>query len=373
MDKHDLHPGQEYGYRAKARAWERHEDRPLRAVLVESLPAGKHRVRLDDGTEIEVRSSQLVVHWDPGKVDALLRDEQRRRAFSAETRRDSHLADAVTLVLVTVSSEAYAHSDRAWIPAGDADLVRDAAELQDTLLDLSPVAYIDQDDDSVCLPLPVAGEVARRIAERNPEAVAAAVQTSLDGLQAQGYLSIAPKHYKPGWDRALEWAGLPPVTLPEPEARPDDAYKRLWEALRGRGVAKAGDEEHAWSLPEAMLVNLGHLLAGAARYSGVLTLRPLPDGHVRLALDPDRRARPLSPNEIRDLALSLSRQQQAALGALRDAGSAGTALADLRAERRTVDSLLARDLVEMDVDDELRVRLTDAGWRVLAHLGPRSV
>ncbi|MDA0167679.1 hypothetical protein OJ998_01160 [Solirubrobacter taibaiensis] len=110
-----------------------------------------------------------------------------------------------------------------------------------------------------------------------------------------------------------------------------------------------GDEEHAWSFPEAMLMELGHLLAGAARYSGALTLRPLPDGQVRLALDPDRQARALTPGEIRDLALSLSRPQQAALAVLRDAGFAGVALAEVPAEGRTIDSLLVRNLLAIDV------------------------
>jgi hypothetical protein len=228
---------------------------------------------------------QLTVHWDPGEIDALLRHEQRSRA-SADTRRDDHLAAAVTLVLKTISDEAGAHTDRAWLAAVDADVVREAAELQDGLLDLSPVAYREEDDDSLYLPLPVPGEVTRRIAERSPDAVVAAVEASLNEIRARGVLPIAASRYKPGWDQALEWAGRAPVALPEPEARPDDAYKRLWIGLRGRGVPKVGDEERAWSVPEAMLMELGHLLAGAARYCGALTLRPLPDGHVRLALDP---------------------------------------------------------------------------------------
>jgi hypothetical protein len=73
-------------------------------------------------------------------------------------------------VLAIVSMDAYAYSDRASIPSSDAGAVEEAAEIQDGLLDLSPVAYRDEYEDAVYLPLPVAGQLARRIAERNPDA-----------------------------------------------------------------------------------------------------------------------------------------------------------------------------------------------------------
>jgi hypothetical protein len=297
VDKYSLHPGHDYAYRANTRAWEKAEDPPVRATLVESLPGGRHRLRLETGEEIEGRSSQLVARWDEREIDDLLRSEERSRTFSAETVRDDHLAEAVTLVLSTISTEAYAHSDRAWMPTADEARIRDAAAAQDALIDLSPVAYRDE-DEAICLPLPVAGQLARRIAERNPEAVEAAVQASLTDAMSRGHLAIVPKYYKPGWDMALAWAGRAPVTLPEPEARPADAYERLREQLRGRGVRKSADEDHAWTLPEQMLMELGHLLGGATRYSGRLTLRPLSDGHVRLALDSGRRWRTRTPDEI---------------------------------------------------------------------------
>lgn len=379
MDKASLHPGQDYAYRANIRAWEKGEDPPIRATLVESMPRGRHRLRLESGQEIEARSSQLVTRWDPEEIDAVLRQEERSRAFNAETTRDDRLADAVTLVLTTVSAGSYAYADRAWIPAGEAEKVREAAELQEGLLDLSPVAHLDEDEDAVCLPLPIAGQLARRIAERNPEAVVAAVEASLHDVLSRGYLAIVPEHYKPAWDMAVEWAGRTPVALPEPEASPADAYKRLWEKLRGRGVPKTGDEEHAWKLPNDMVMELGHLLASAARYSGQVTLRPLRNGHVRLSLESGHRWQAKTPDEIRGLALSLSYQQQAALGELREVGPGGAAAAELGADPRTVESLVSRDLAEeilLESEDErigFQVMLTDAGWRVLQHLGPRSL
>jgi hypothetical protein len=379
MNKENLHPGQDYAYRANTRAWEKSEDPPLRATLVESLPRGRHLLRLDNGGEIEARSSQLVARWDLAEIDALLCREARSRAFSEETVRDGHLADAIELALKIVSADAYAYRDRATLPTCDADKVRDAAEIQDGLLDLSPVAYVDELEDVVCLPLPVAQELARRIAERNSDAVAAAVDAKLNDFRSRGHLAIIPEHYKPAWDKALRWAGRPPLTLPEAEPSPADAYRQLWEALRGRGARKKGDEEHAWKLPEDMVMEVGHLLAGAARYAGRLTLLPLRDGQVRLGLDTGHRRPATIPDQIRGLALSLSLQQQAALGELREAGPEGAASAELAADWRTVESLVARELIEelhVEVDDEqidVRVSLTDAGWRVLQHLGPRSL
>jgi hypothetical protein len=110
-----------------------------------------------------------------------------------------------------------------------------------------------------------------------------------------------------------------------------------------------------------------------------MTLRPLRDGHVRLSLESGHRWRANTPDEIRGLALSLSYQQQVALGELREAGPEGAAAAELGADPRTVESLVSRDLAEeilLETEDErisFQVRLTDAGWRVLQHLGPRSL
>ncbi|MEA2379380.1 MAG: hypothetical protein QOD13_3287 [Thermoleophilaceae bacterium] len=377
MDKQTLHPGQDYAYRANTRAWEKSEDPPLRATLVDSLPRGKHRLRLANGDHIEARSSQLVARWEPDQINELLRQEERSRAFSRETTRDDRVAGAVELALTIVSPDAYAHRDRASVPTRDAETVRQAAEIQDELLDLSPVAYEDEHEDVVWLPLPVSEELARRIAERNPAAVGAAVEARLDDFRSRGHLAIVPEYYKPAWDMALEWAGRPPVILPEPEASPADAHERMWESLRGRGVRKMGDEQHAWKLPEETVMEVGHLLAGAARYSGRLVLLPLHNGHVRLSLDTGHRAAAKTPDEIRGLALSLSAQQQAALGELREAGPKGAVSGRLAADGRTVESLVGRDLAEeihLDADNErinVRVRLTDAGWRVLQHLGPR--
>jgi len=287
------------------------------------------------------------------------------------------LAEAVTLVLTTFSKDAHAYSDRAWIPAADSEPIREIAEIQDALQDLSPVSYRDEDEDAVWLPLPVAGQLARRIAERNPDAVVAAVEASLKDLMSRGYLAIAPK-YKPGWDMAVRWAGRTPVTLPEPEASPVDAYKRLWERLRGMGVATTRREQHAWRVQEEMLLELGPLLGGATRYSGRLTLRAVSDGYVRVALETGYRSPAMTPEEIRSLALSLSRPQQAVLGELRDVGPTGAPSGALAAHRRTVESLVSWGLAEridVEADDEPtrdQLRLTDAGWRVPQHLGPRS-
>jgi hypothetical protein len=379
MDKENLHQGHDYAYRANTRAWEKRADPPLRATLVESLPRGKHRVRLENGDEIEVRSSQLVARWEPGELDELLHGEERSRAFSRETTRDEHLAAAVELALTIVSPDAYAHRDRALVPTSDAQRITQAAEIQDALLDLSPVAHVNEREDVVCLPLPAASEVARRIAERNPDAVGAAVEARLNDLRSSGHLALVPEYYKPAWDIALEWAGCSPLVLPEPEASPADAYERLWDTLRGRGVPKMGDEEHAWKLSEEMVMEISHLLVGAARYSGRLTLRPLRDGQVRLGLDTGHRWPTKDPDQIRNLALSLSRQQQAALGELREAGPEGAATAEFAADGRTLESLVGRELVEeihTEPDEDrisVQVRLTDAGWRVLQHLGPRSL
>jgi hypothetical protein len=167
--------------------------------------------------------------------------------------------------------------------------------------------------------------------------VVAAVEADLAGLMSRGHLGLlAAEYYKPGWDMAVKWAGRTPVAVPEPETSPADAYKRLWEALRGRGVPKASDEEHAWKVPDAMVMELGQLLAGAARYAGQLKLQPLRDGHVRLSLDSGRRWPAQTPDEIRGLAFSLSHQQEAALGELREAGSRGASSTELMADPRTV-------------------------------------
>jgi hypothetical protein len=173
--------------------------------------------------------------------------------------------------------------------------------------DLSPVAFRDADGE-ICLPLPTAILLAKRIAERDPESVVKAVDEALEDLQRRGYADLAD-HYKPSWDAALAWAGEEPKALPPKEMPPSEAFNELWERLRGQGVRRMGTEEHAWWVEPEQVLGIGHLLAHVARYLGRVTIRPLADGNVRLALDYAREPRALEPDEARNLALSLSQQQ----------------------------------------------------------------
>jgi hypothetical protein len=80
-----------------------------------------------------------------------------------------------------------------------------------------------------------------------------------------------------------------------------------------------------------------------------VTLRPLADGKVRLALDYVREPRALEPGEARNLALSLSQQQARMLAEVRDAGNRGAELPGNHGGR-TMDTLVRHGLVwESDV------------------------
>jgi hypothetical protein len=379
LDKANLHEGHAYVFRENTRAWERAEDRPLRVTLVRQLGGGQHLVRFDDGSEAEVRSAQLIEEWTPERIERLLQAGERERVFRANTITDRTASEAVALVFGTVVDDFDAHHDRVWISREQEGTILTAAEFAEDPLDLSPVAFRD-DDGELWLPLPAAVLLAKRIAERNPESVVSAVDAHHQELLSGGYASLV-ELYKPGWDTALGWAGKEAKVLPRKEMAPSDAFQELWDRLRGQGVRRRGTEEHAWWVEPDQLMGLGHLLAHVARHVGRVTIRPLADGKVRLALDYVREPRALEPGEARNLALSLSRQQARMLAEVRDAGPDG---AELPANHgsRTMESLLGYGLVwESEVADEGpasefrrgRFRLTDAGWRVLEYLGPRSI
>lgn len=335
-------------------------------------------MRFDNGSEAKVRSAQLIEEWAAEGIERLLEAEERERVFRANTSHDRTGSEAVTLVFGTVVDDFDAHHDRLWISREQEGMILAAAEVAQDPLDLSPVAFRDDDGD-LLLPLPAAVLLAKRIAERDPESVVSAVDAHQQDLLAQGYASLV-ELYKPGWDTALGWAGKEPKALPPKEMSPSDAFQELWDRLRGQGVRRSGTEEYAWWIEPDQLLGLGHLLAPVTRYVGRVTIRPLADGNVRLALDYAREPRALEPSEARNLALSLSQQQARMLAEVRDAADG----AELSADHgyRTMKSLLDHGLVwESEVADEDpasefsrgRFRLTDAGWRVLEHLGPRSI
>lgn len=379
MDKANLHEGRAYAFRENTRAWERGEDLPVRVTLVRHLGRGQNLVRFDDGAEARVRSAQLIEAWAPDRIEELLRGEERERSFRAHTINDHAASEAVALVFSTIVGDAYVQADRAYLSPAEERPVLAAAEVTEDPEELSPVASRDTDGD-LCLPLPTAIILAKRIAERDPEGIVTAVDEAFEDLQRRGY-SILADQYKPSWDTALEWAGKDPKALPPKEMQPSEAFTELWERLQGQGVRRIGEEEHAWWVAPEQLMGLGHLLAHVARYAGRVTIRPLADGNVRLGLDHVREARALEPGEARNLALSLSQQQARMLAEVRDAGGDG---AEMPADHghRTMESLIRQGLVwESEVADDRqatrlirgRVRLTDAGWRILDSLGPRSI
>lgn len=178
---------------------------------------------------------------------------------------------------------------------------------------------------------------------------------------------------------AVEWAGQEPTPLPPQEMSPSEAHSELWNLLRGQGVQTRADEDHAWSVEPSQVLQLGHLLAHVARYSGRVTLAALPDGKIRLGLDSGRMPRVQGPDEIRGTALSLSQQQERMVAALRESHPAGLEVANIPGDYRTLESLVRYGLA-VETESEMRdgrvvsgrAWLTDAGWRVLAFLGPRS-
>jgi hypothetical protein len=244
LDKTNLHEGHAYAFRDNTRAWERGEDPPVRVTLLRHLGGGQNLVRFEDGSEAEVRSAQLIQEWSPERIDELLRAEERERAFRAATTRDGTACDAVALVFSTVVEEPYVHTDRAFLSPEEERRILAAAEVTEDPRDLSPVAFRDADGE-ICLPLPTAILLAKRIAERDPESVVKAVDEALEDLQRRGYADLAD-HYKPSWDAALAWAGKEPKALPPKEMQPSEAFQELWERLRGQGVRRMGTEEHSW-------------------------------------------------------------------------------------------------------------------------------
>ena len=164
------------------------------------MPRGRHRLRLESGDEIEVRSSQLVARWDP-MIDQLLRQEDRSRAFNAETTRDDRLAEAVTLVLTTVSAVPTPHRP-GLVPPRDRKGSRGGRD-PEGLLDLSPVAHLDETRTPyVCrCNSRAAGQTCRRAQSK---AVVVLWRRACIFPVVPGHV---PGALQACWDMAVEWAG----------------------------------------------------------------------------------------------------------------------------------------------------------------------
>lgn len=391
MQKHELHEGSTYAYRDNVQRWRRGEDQPLKATLMRYLRGGRIEIRIDEGPQagklLTTRSQNLVVNWDAEEIRDLLESEERERRFLAETMTDEAVAEAVSLALGVAIDTAYASGDRVSLTsAEEVPAVLNAAGLPDIdARTLSPVAYEweESDDETVVvLPLPVAAKLAARIAERHPDDIAQAVKREHERLRREGLLRLVERHYKPGWDIALRWAGKPPVPLPPKDLTPREAVERLANALGGQGIKKYDREQRAWYVTPEQFTDVAQFLHLASDLEGRVTLQPLGDGNYRLALDyvRDSLLDWRSNEQVKTLAeWELSDPQRRLLSAARAAGRDGVDPRDFH--DRTVESLIDRRLVfELGARSETtaerfkygRVCLTDLGWRVMDHLRPRS-
>jgi hypothetical protein len=134
------------------------------------------------------------------------------------------------------------------------------------------------------------------------------------------------------------------------------------------------DEEHAWVVEESQLRKLGPILGPVARYMGRLSIRDLGEGKFRLALDLPREPEIFGTRDMINFALSFSPQQVKMLEEIRDTGEQGYEFPHGFGRDRTLESLIARDLVwesesrETSHEKRLRpgrFRLTEGGWRAL--------
>ncbi|HEX8752792.1 MAG TPA: hypothetical protein VF731_05175 [Solirubrobacterales bacterium] len=374
MDKANLHEGRDYAYRQNTRAWERVEDRPIKVKLLKVLPKGQNQIQFPDGSVARVRSAQLVLGWEDDAVAELLREEERERGFRENTFSNRAVAGAADVVLEGLlgPDSPYVDHDRVHLTSQQERTIAAAAEVTHDLADLSPGVH--RRDGDTWLPLPVVELLAKRIAERAPEAVAAEIDRQIGELQERGHASSLLEYYKPKWDLALEWAGKDPVALPPQQMSPREAFQQLFELLRGQGTRCDDSEGHAWVVEEAQLRDLGTLLGPVASYLGRLSLRALGDGMFRLALDMPRAPEVFNTRDMTNFALSLTQPQVRMLVEIRDAGEQGLEFPRGFGRDRTLESLIGRDLVwesegrETSLETRLdrgRFRLTDGGWRAL--------
>jgi hypothetical protein len=144
--------------------------------------------------------------------------------------------------------------------------------------------------------------------------------------------------------------------------------------LRGQGTRRDESEEHAWVVEEAQLRKLATLLGPVASYMGRLSIRTLGDGKFRLTLDTPREPEVFNTRDMTNFALYLSQPQVRMLEKIRDAGEQGMEFPHGFGQDRTLESLIARDLVweseNRETNYESRLRrgrfwLTDGGWRAL--------
>lgn len=380
MQKAELQAGHFYGYRENTRAWERADDRPIKVELIEALAGGKNRVRLSDGSEREVRSAQLILAWSEDAVTALLRRDERERGFREATVSDWRVSEAASVVFDAVlgENEFDVQDDRGWLRDDQEQRICDAAEVAEDLTELSPVA--ERGEDDICLPLQTVELLAKRIAERIPDAIESDIEKAIAGLEERGYHRLLER-YKDSWNLALEWAGKDPVALPAKELSPSEAFKELWDRLRGQGVRSGLWEERAWFADEDQLRTIGALLAQATRYAGRLTISDLGEGKFRVALELQHESEALDPQQMANLAYSLSQPQARMLSRIREAGSEGFAFPSELGKDKTLESLVKENLAWESAINNAdtaerhrrgRFRLTDAGWRALEHLKPRA-
>lgn len=374
MDKANLHEGRDYGYRENIRAWERAEDRPIKVKLLKVFSKGQNQIRLSDGSEVQVRSAQLVLEWDEEAVAGLLREEEQERGFRKTTVSDQTVSGAANVVFDGLLGEnsPYVRDDRAHFTPQQEREIAEAAEITHDLADLSP--GIHREDGDIWLPPPIVELLAKRIAERTPDSVVTEVERLIAELQEGEHARALMEYYKPKWDRALEWAGKDPVALPPEEMAPSEGFHQLFDRLRGQGTRCVGSEEHAWVVEGSQLRALGALLGPVASYMGRLSIRALKEGKFRLALDLPREPEIFDTRDMTNFALSLSQPQVRMLIEIRDAGDQGLVFPRGFGQDRTLESLVVRDLVwesenrETSYEKRLRpgrFRLTEGGWRAL--------
>jgi hypothetical protein len=380
MQKADLHSGHFYGYRENTRAWERTEDRPIKVELIEPLAGGRNRIRFPDGSESEVRSAQLIFNWSEEAVAKLLRHDERERGFREATFSDWRVSEAASVVFDTVlgKNAFHAQNDRGWLRDDQEQRICAAAEVTEDLAELSPVA--ERAEDELCLPLQTVELLAKRIAERTPDAIEAEVKRAIADLEERGYHRLF-EHYKDSWNLALEWAGKEPVAVPAKELSPSEAFKELWDRLHGQGMRSGYWEERAWFADADQLRTIGPLLAQATSYAGRLAISDLGDGKFRVALELQHEPEALDPQQMANLAFSLSQPQALMLSRIREAGSEGFEFPSELGKDKTLESLIKEELVwestvkgadREERHSRGRFRLTDAGWRALEHLKPRA-
>lgn len=176
---------QPFAYRAQDGA------QPVKVTYLGRVnPKGQRvRVRFDDRHEDEVSVKRLIAAWD--ELPATLERERHAKAFQDYILRhdlyETPLEEAVGLVFAATGergADTFDSGTQAWPSEWERVMAR--AGIDGSPLDLSPVAYIEQ-DGYLRVPIDAVSKLAEAFAAAEPDVVRIAVREREEYLRAQGY------------------------------------------------------------------------------------------------------------------------------------------------------------------------------------------